>query len=171
MRQSEPGALPRAEARDISPAEQHSATGRRDLAAEYVDERRLPRPVRTDDRATFALRDPHGDAVDRDDAAEAAAQIADLDHRVRTRISASRPRPTIPCRANRTNAMKTTPRMASEIRSSGGSSDGTTRSMSDTSADPAIGPPRLPAPPTRTVTNARTELPSPASCADTKRVE
>src|SRR5438105_11303873 len=77
----------------------------------------------------------------------------------------------MPCLANSTKPMNTSPRIASDIRRSVGRSDGTTRSMSETSADPTIGPPSVPAPPTRTVTNARTEFASPASCAETKRVE
>src|SRR2546423_1917154 len=168
---SEPGALPGAKARDVLPAETDAAARRRGLAGECVDERGLPRPVRADHRPPLAFAEAQRHAVQRHDAAEYASEIADLDHRRLTRSHADRPSPAIPCLAKSTKPMNTRPSSASDIRRSVGRIDGTTRSISETTADPTIGPPSVPAPPTRTVTNARTELPSPASCADTKRVE
>src|SRR2546423_915771 len=171
MGEAAPRALPRTQTGDVLASHPHRAAAWRDLTGEHVDQCRLPRAVRTDYRAALSFGDLQRDAVERDDATERAAQLAYLDHRVRARSQAARPRPAIPCRAKSTKAMKTMPRIASDMRSSGGSNEGTTRSMSETRAEPAIGPPSVPAPPTSTVTNARTEFPSPASCAETKRVE
>src|SRR6185312_12815421 len=92
--QSEPRALPCAKARDVATGEPHRARGRRDLAPEDVDERRLSRPVRSDDRAPLSVGDLERHAIDRDDAAERATEVTDLDHRARTRSQASRPSPT-----------------------------------------------------------------------------
>src|SRR2546430_7214809 len=140
MGEPEPRPLPRAKSSDVTTGEPHRAAGRPDLAREEVDECRLPRPVRADHRAALSLGDRERHAVQRHDAAERATQLADVDHRVRTRSHADRPRPAMPCRAKSTNAMNTRPRIASEIRSSTGNSDGTTRSMKETRAEPRIGP-------------------------------
>src|ERR1700730_6841607 len=147
VRKPEPGALPRAQPRNVAPAEPHRAAARRDLTGEDVDERRLPRPVRTDERAALSLGDLERHAVERDDTAEHAMELAYLDHRARTRSHASRPSPTMPCSAKSTTRTNTRRRIASDIRRSTGKTDGRTRSMSDTRAAPAMGPPRVPAPP------------------------
>ena len=81
VREPEPRALPRAKAGDVLIGKPYRAAGGRDLSGEDVDERRLPRPVRSDHRAALALGDLERHAVERDDAAERAAELADLDHR------------------------------------------------------------------------------------------
>ena len=159
MREPETRALPRAKPRDVLAAEPHRAARRGDLAGEDVDERRLPRPVRADHRAALSLAERERDAVEGHDAAEGAAQLAYLDHRRPTRSHAYLPSPIIPCRAKSTNAMNTRPRIASDIRRSGGRSDGTIRSISETRPAPTTGPPMVPAPPTRTAYFSTKEKP------------
>src|SRR5439155_7509288 len=110
-REAAPGELERRATRDVLARQPHGAAGRRDLAGEHVEEGRLPRAVRADERPALALRDRERHAVEGRYAAERAAQIAHVYHG-RTRAQAARVAPTMPCRATSTKKMNTTPSTA-----------------------------------------------------------
>src|SRR5206468_1298631 len=146
--------------------ESHLAGCRLELAGQHVEECRLPRPVRADDRATLALGDLQRDARERLDPAELASQLTRLDH-ARARAYEARTRPTMPRRAVSTKTMKTRPSSVSAKAMY----EGITRSMNNTTTAPATGPISVLAPPIRTETKASTERATPTSFVETKRIE
>src|SRR6185503_1103901 len=152
--------------RHVLTREPHLARGGLELAREHVEQGRLSRPVRPDDRAALTLGDLEGDARQRLDAAELAAQVARLDH-ARARACATRTKPTMPCRAASTKMMNTRPSSVS----ANAMYDGMTRSMKSTTTAPTTGPRSVLAPPMRTDTNASTERATPTSFVETKRIE
>src|SRR2546430_17395957 len=101
--------------RDVTALEADPAAIRRQRAGHTVDERRLPRSVRSDEAEPLARRDVETHPVERGEAAEALRQSVDLEqrrgHRRRYRPRTRRTSPTIPPGARTTNATSTTPTM------------------------------------------------------------
>src|SRR5262249_26922876 len=72
--------IARAHARDDAAVEPHLALARRQLAENAVEQGRLAAAVGADDPQNLALVDVERHAIDRQDAAEALAQVTHLQH-------------------------------------------------------------------------------------------
>src|SRR5581483_2628837 len=78
---AQPNATFGTEPRDILPRQRHAARGGRQHARQQIDEGRLARAVRTDQRVTRARLEAERDVIGRHDAAEALAKSAGFEHR------------------------------------------------------------------------------------------
>jgi hypothetical protein len=75
-----------ADTRDRQPdeafaGEADASIGRFERAGDQVEQRRFPGAIRADDGAHLALLDAHRDVIDRDEPAEPAGQIIELEQR------------------------------------------------------------------------------------------
>src|SRR3974390_3225443 len=111
-REPEGCALVRGHSVEWLAVEQHAAVLVAQRAANAIDEGRLARPVRTDEAESLALRDVDIDAVECDEAAEALAELANLQeglaHRFALRMKLSH-RPTMPLGATITKPISQRP--------------------------------------------------------------
>src|SRR2546426_2872466 len=101
--------------RDVTALEADPAAIRWQRAGHTVDERGLPRSVRSDEAEPLARLDVETPPVERGEATEALRQSVDLEqrrgHGRRSRPRTRRARPTIPSGARTTKATSTTPTM------------------------------------------------------------
>src|SRR5215813_8577183 len=110
----QPGALVGRQAVDRTPIEDDIATVVVQHAGEAIDERALARAVGADQPEPLAVRDGEVDALQRDKAAKALAESADLEdrpfhHRVDRRRQRLWKSPTMPLGAMITNRISSTP--------------------------------------------------------------
>ena len=106
-------AMPRAHAlfgrkrRDVAAVEQDRARGRREEAADQIEERRLAGAVGADHGAQLARLDGERDVVDGDQAAEALRDVVDLEQA--HALAALRSMPSTPRGKNSTTSTKNSP--------------------------------------------------------------
>src|SRR5262249_19099721 len=105
--QAEPRALVRRQPVHRRTAEAHAALLVAQGAADAVDQGRLARTVRPDQAQPLALLDLQVDVLQRHEAAEALADLVDMQQRAHRRFFWNRP--TMPCGARITNATISTP--------------------------------------------------------------
>src|SRR5882757_1357398 len=146
-REPEDGALVRRHPVDLLAVEGHAAALVLQRAADAIDQRRFARAVRPDQPEPLAWRDRQIDAVERDEPAEALADLVDLEKRFGHRFLAKScvTRPTRPFGAMITNTTSSTPTIsrftADEIVTVA------TCCTIPSSSAPTSGPIQLPVPP------------------------
>ncbi len=89
---AERNALVRRQRRDVAAIEGHRSAGRLKKPADEIEERGLARPVWADDRAQLAGLDVKRNVLQRDEIAEALADIHDVEHAHVSPLRRSTPR-------------------------------------------------------------------------------